>query len=332
MMTDWNCNSELLQDINRIRHGRISERGGPVTKINKSRVIPRFKEQITVFANEWKAYKKAEKQKDKDFNSFRWLRRNYDNLNQYPLPPDPTTWEPDNELPCAYAALTTIWNHAHAQKTASKRICPDVWDGYLFAWMIFRCKRYDKARIESALALVKDDLLIHCVQGDGPRGSPVNADNASRINLEGMPHQTAKIKAEKYIDENGFPGITKLKADIGCSRGTMRKAINKSEKLTRAEKEYRNHSGRPTAESLTDGVVAAREESREIAPSVLADTDALLKKLVRDAPVTKRAETQAQIDGMSQEQRQELAATFAQQVDDKQQDDPETRKPRTLRP
>jgi len=326
MAVNQSYNSEILQDINMILLGRITRKDGSTACIDKSKAISRFEEQIAVFAKLWKVYKKAEKQKDKIVNSFRWLRRNYNNLNQaeieYPLPPDPTVWEPDNELPCAYAALTTIWDQA--QKTASKCIHPGIWDEHLFAWMIFRCERYDEARTERALALVKDDLLTHCGQDTKNQGKAGN--------VQGMSWRAAKDKAEKYVASQDFPGITKLHKIIGCAPNTMRKAINNSEKLKEAELKCGKQSSSVSAVTLTNKVIASCPSNRQDDPSVVADTNSLLAKLVKEAPPEKRDETQAAIDNMNQEGKQSLAFEFAKQIDDARQDDPRKRKPRRRKP
>jgi len=153
-------------------------------------------------------------------------------------------------------------------------------------------------------------------------------------NIGVMSWQEAKKRAEKRIENEQFPGIVKLAKIAPCSRGTMRKAINRSDILTKAEQNYKNHSGIPSAVSLNDKVLAKQKADKEIDPSIAADTDAILNKLIDNAPVEKKAQTQAEINNMSKEQKQELAVAYAQQFDDERQDDPKERKrkPRRRKP
>jgi hypothetical protein len=179
--------------------------------------------------------------------------------------------------------------------------------------------------------------LEDAVSDEAVSGRPMKPPNIS-----GMSWQEAKKKAEKYLaDGNTFPGITELRKAIGgCHYKTMRRAINESEILKEAEQQHNAHHGTPKAVSLTDKILAGRKSTEETDPSILADTaertEALLKRLVGEqarSPAEK-AEAEARIDNMSQEEKQELADTCAQQLDDDQQNDPQKkgRKPRRRKP
>ena len=134
--------------------------------------------------------------------------------------------------------------------------------------------------------------------------------------------------AEEYLKNNKFSGITKFASLFDCSRNTMRKAIDASDTLKDAEQQYKDQSGTPTAVTLTDKVLTSRQSVDVIDPSIAADTDNLLQKLIDQAPPEKKVETKAQIEKMTPEQKQKLAVEYAKQIDDNQQDDPKKRKPR----
>jgi len=151
----------------------------------------------------------------------------------------------------------------------------------------------------------------------------------SQSNVKGMSWQKAKTKAEKYLEDNKFPGITKLAKKIGCSRNTMGKAIKQSDILKEAEqKYYKERSRAPRAVTLTDKVLVSHQASDVTDPSVIADTEAILKKLIEDAPQAMREETKEELRNMSDEQRQKTAALYAKQIDDDRQDNPKKKKPR----
>ena len=192
---------KLLIDINKILCGVITTESGATVRIDSSLVRPRFKEQIAIFAEKWDIFNKAKKKRDKQKldDSRRVLKdKRYRIENVSPpkegliwqpnfalcvpgraydigawvrptvnLPPDPTNWEIGDELPCAYAVLTTI--HDQAETESKKRIHVGIWSEYLYAWMILCVERYDDGRIEKAFDIVKNvDLATKKTTGEKP--------------------------------------------------------------------------------------------------------------------------------------------------------------------
>ena len=177
-------------------------------------------------------------------------------------------------------------------------------------------------QLEKAIALITPSR-------DGPEHPP----KAMKGNISGPSWQEVLKGAEKYLaDGKTFPGVGNMAKRLGCSENTLRKAIKNSKILQQAKQKCDFQADRPTAESLTEAVAASLTENREIDPSEAADTDALLKRLLRETPPPMLDETKAKIDAMNEEGKQALAAQYAKQIDEKQQDDRETRKPRTRRP
>ena len=122
--------------------------------------------------------------------------------------------------------------------------------------------------------------------GEGKPETPKSNDTtpkqtgATGTNISGMVWQDAKTEAEKYVGSNGFPGITKLAAIVGCVRNTMRRAIKASVMLRHAEEEYKNNKKKktsPPATGLSDKIQATRE-SDSISPDEAADVKLLMKK------------------------------------------------------
>ncbi|MCP4611126.1 MAG: hypothetical protein GY845_20650 [Planctomycetes bacterium] len=181
--------SELLEDINNILCGVITTERGEAERIDSSLVRPRFEEQIAIFYDKWKTFDKAKRRRDKLYNTKKakppkkglvWD----DDLECYcpkdssvreeDLPPDPTDWELENDLPCAYATLTTIYDKV--EKVPKKRIHTGIWDRFLFAWMIDRIEYYKDWLIKKAFSKVKKDLLVAGILRD----IEINLDNFSK--------------------------------------------------------------------------------------------------------------------------------------------------------
>lgn len=104
----------------------------------------------------------------------------------------------------------------------------------------------------------------------------------------GMPRQEAKKKAEKHVKANGgiFPGRNALAKLVGCSRGTMTKAIGKSKYLMARQAEadaLKKPGGREV--SLSDGISAGLEQDRESDP-----TQEILEDLVAEQEADSRRE------------------------------------------
>jgi len=186
--------ANYLMDIDRLLNGEIRTVAGPTMRVDKMVVHNRFGEQITEFARLYTLYREAKdaarRQKledshkivsdsryrtgnvpcpekglvwhrayalcvpdrDGEYNEFSaWVRPETE------LPADPTDWELNDDLPCAYATLATI--HDQAERIPNKRIHNKIWSAFLFAWMLFRVEQYDETRLEKALSIVKADLL-----------------------------------------------------------------------------------------------------------------------------------------------------------------------------
>lgn len=185
--------------------------------------------------------------------------------------------------------------------------------------------------------------IIEMVKADLPAGptpaeekeAPDESEADSGVrqsNVHGMSWQEAKTKAEEYLEDNEFLGITKLTRYLGCAQNTTRKAIDNSEILTKAEQQYKKRSGTPAVVTLTDKVLASKQSNDVTDPSILADADAILKKLIEKIPPEKKEGVEEELRNMSDEQRQRTAALYAEQIDDARQDDPKTRKNRRRKP
>lgn len=187
-------------------------------------------------------------------------------------------------------------------------------------------------KVEHELGRIKKVIEQWESQEQSTNREPVGViptdDDAS--NVQGMSWDVAQKKAENYISHKGFPGIVKLSKAVGCSQNTMRKAINDSPKLTKAEQEYKRQSNSVKGKvvTLTDKAIASIPSDKQDDPSIAADTEAILKKLVNESPPEKKPETRARIENMTPKQKQQLAKTYSEQYDDLHQDDPKKRQPR----
>jgi hypothetical protein len=102
---------------------------------------------------------------------------------------------------------------------------------------------------------------------------------ATGANISGIAWQDAKTTAEKYVTSEGFPGITKLAAIVGCVQNTMRKAINSSIILQQAEKKHKkkNKKTSPPTVGLSEKIEAIKE-CNSTSPDEEADVALLMKK------------------------------------------------------
>jgi hypothetical protein len=132
-------------------------------------------------------------------------------------------------------------------------------------------------------------------------------------NISGMRWQDAQKKAKALVDKAGFLGFEKLKRAVTCHRKTLRKAIKKSPKLTKAEADYKATSSTLKVVGLTEKVLATYEQPSE-GPS-LSDTKVeeilaeLLKNVKKENPAMLE-ETRAKLQNMVPEGRRRLAETY----------------------
>jgi hypothetical protein len=237
--------SELLKDINKILCGVITTEAGTV-QIDSSLVRPRFEKQITIFAEKWEVFNKANKAKRKKEDLYetkkdkppkKGLEWDDEKDGYLPrpkdvkLPPDPTNWELKDNLPIAYATLTTI--HDLSEKVPKKRIHVDIWDEWLFARMIGRMEESyvvgssDEEKTKKAFGIVKDDLRTQRYQGGEPGGKPSLDDDKTNKGK-------AYIKKERSCWIFVFNGET---AKVEFQRGKELKGLDLIEFLLKHQGE-----------------------------------------------------------------------------------------------
>lgn len=151
-------------------------------------------------------------------------------------------------------------------------------------------------------------------------------EKGEQDNISGMRWQDAKKKAETIVAEAGFKGFEKLRKSVGCgSKNTLRKAIDDSDMLTKAEADYKATSSTLKAVGLTENILATYGQTSE--ESSLSETgvneilDELLKNVEEINPA-KLEQTKTELKNMTPEGRQQLADTYNNTVLSK--DGPET--------
>lgn len=132
-------------------------------------------------------------------------------------------------------------------------------------------------------------------------------------NISGMRWQDAQKKAKKIVAKYGFKGFEKLRKPVGCSKGTLRKAIDESDELTEAETQYKSMPGTLKAVGLTSKVVATYENSsEELLPSEVEANeilDELLKQTKKEKPQMLE-QTKKELDEMDSDSRRKLANAY----------------------
>jgi len=138
----------------------------------------------------------------------------------------------------------------------------------------------------------------------------------SRSNIKGMSWKEAKAQAEKYVKKHGYPGLGKLTEIVGCSPNTLRKAIERSEILCSAKREYDHQRKVPKAVALTEKILAKTKQTTEKSPESLAKEDVIKVLYEKATP-----EELKKLEAMSTEELKNLVSLYGEQFDDDNQDD-----------
>ncbi len=105
--------------------------------------------------------------------------------------------------------------------------------------------------------LVETDLDKLSVETEGKSGTSGSSQD-SKSNILGMSWDEAKNKAEEYVDDHGFTNVSHLARTIGCSKGTLYKAIEGSEKLQGARRQSKKKTSPPT-KGLSEEIISTQE-------------------------------------------------------------------------
>lgn len=138
-------------------------------------------------------------------------------------------------------------------------------------------------------------------------------------NIKGMSWQEAKEKAVQFVDANGFPGIDKLREEVGCSKNTLYKAINDSRVLKTYKSQYdaRRKTAKKTlkAVGLTKKILVNQEQTTEISPETQAqidsaDRDTMIDAIISKVPVTNQIAAKSQFTTKSDDEIRDVYKVF----------------------
>jgi hypothetical protein len=276
----------------------------------------RFIEQLKVHNDAWeKRWKSLDgelqptgKQPDKDKKDAYEYDRGFKcwfPKDEAKLPPDPTRWELHDKYPSYYAALAVVYDSEEG-KDALYKLCEGILDKKA-AWFIkndvyevWLDEKVEK-RLHIALDWVKADI-------------EERQEKDGQGNISGMRWQDAQKKAESIVDRAGFRGFEKLKKAVGCGhKQTLRKAIENSPKLTKAEADYKATSRTLKAVGLTENVLATYEQPSEGKSISDTEVEEILAELLRNVEEVNPGmldQTRAELKNMDEERRRRLAETY----------------------
>lgn len=133
-------------------------------------------------------------------------------------------------------------------------------------------------------------------------------------NVSGMRWQDVQEKAERIVDESEWQGFGKLRKAVGgCSKNTLRKAVDDSGKLKEAEAQYKSMSGTLKAVGLTSKTLAIYGKSSEEKLPSETEANEILDELLRQTKKEKPKmfeEIKKKLDEMDSESRQKLASAY----------------------
>lgn len=164
--------------------------------------------------------------------------------------------------------LAEDWKEIHRDRAVSLRIMEFQNDGRI----------QDTINV---LGVIKDDTNSSRELSDSPQEEPaaVSKEPPKKTpgsNISGMLLAEAIPKAEKHVSKHGFPGISRLAELVGCSKGTLYKAIKSSTELQRAKQQHKKKTSPPT-KGLSEAIMDT-QESPEPPPDEEADIELLLQE------------------------------------------------------